>query len=93
MARLIPVCGCARWVHPRRRPDFALEEIQELVRTNAPECIVIPVFGFRYGSFAMIVNERGAYYDLPFNESASILAQQTILGNAILVAGHECDWG
>ena len=92
MARLIPVCGHARWVHPANPPQFTLQELQELVRTNAPEGVVEPVFDFKYGSYCLLVNEEGIRYGLPVNESASVLAQRTIRGNAILVAEPEWDW-
>ncbi len=35
-----PVCGHARWVHPANPPQFTLQELQELVRTNAPESTI-----------------------------------------------------
>jgi len=91
MVRLIPVCGRARWVHPAKPPYFTLHELQEHVRTNAAEGFVELVCTFRFGSYVMLIREDGASQNLPVNESASVLARRTILGNAILVSEREWD--
>ncbi len=40
----------------------------------------------------MLINREANRYDLPVNESASILAQRIIHGDVILVGEPEWDW-
>lgn len=91
MARLLPVCGPARWVYPAKPPYFTLRELEDHVRTNAPQGFVELVIGFHYGSYVMLVAEDGIGRDLPVNDSASILARREIRGNAVLVTAAEWD--
>ena len=49
----------------------------------------------KYGVTAiMLVNEEGALYDLPYNHNASILANQPIVGDAIVTTtgSNACEW-
>ncbi len=91
MARLIPVCGPARWVHPATPPYFTIRELQELVRTGGPDSFVEVVCDFQYGSYRMLVSEDARLNDLPVNESASILACREIRGHALLLTEDEFD--
>lgn len=91
MARLIPVCGRARWVYPQKPPYFSVRELCEHVRTNGQDCFIELVVGFQFGSYAMLVSETGSQNNLAVNESASLLARSTIRGNALLVTDRECD--
>jgi hypothetical protein len=91
MARLIPVCGKPRWVHPATPPNFTIWELQELVRTNGPESFVEVIPEFQYGSQRMLISEDARLNDLPVNESATILACREIRGDALLLTEEEFD--
>jgi hypothetical protein len=91
MAKLIPVRGRPRWVHPTRPPYFTLRELQELVRSGGPESFIEVVTDFHYGSVRMLVSEDGRLNDLPVNDSASILALREVRGHALLLTEDEFD--
>ena len=92
MARFLPISGPARHVKPQNPPQFTLEELETLVSTGTPRSVIDAVCDFKYGSCAMLINKDGDRRDLPVNESASILAQRIIRGDAVLVAEPEWDW-
>lgn len=62
-----------------------LEEMQEYVGG----WIEIVRVKFEGKDCDMVVNEEGKLLGLPVNHFASIVAQQTIVGNAILVKGFK----
>jgi hypothetical protein len=91
MARLIPVCGRPRWVHPTRPPYFTVRELQELVRTDGPESWIEVLCDFKYGNIRMLASEDGRLNGLAVNDSASILACREVRGDVLLLTEKEFD--
>ena len=91
MARLIPVCGRSRWVHPAKRPYFTLRELQDLVRSGGSESFVEVIPDFHYGSERMLASEDARLNGLPVNDSASVLACREIHGNVLMITEDEFD--
>ena len=96
MATLIYADGEEEEVHPKDGNKFSLEELQEFVEgqiqvvTNYSRLFNL---GFMDDSkdSVMLVNEEGIIHNLPDNITASVMSQDKIYGNALLLQSSEWD--
>jgi hypothetical protein len=84
MAALIKADGTISEVVPHNQKTFSLEELQGFVHGYI-ELVHVP----SDRKAVMVVNEEGLVYDLPLNHAASQLADQRIVGDALVCLRKE----
>lgn len=77
MAILIGTDGIITPIEPKNKRNFSLRELQDYVEGYI-EIIRLPNHNI------MVVNEEGRLRRLKVNPHASLVAQQAIVGNAVL---------
>ena len=77
MAKVILTDGREIAVKPKNGTDFSLEELQEVVGGYI-EIIYVK------GNDIMVLNEEGKLIGLPFNDKASELTSELIVGNVLI---------
>lgn len=82
MAKLIAPNGVISFTQPANGKHFSLKELQEAVEGYI-EIVRLE------NDLIMVVNEEGRLRNLPFNESASALAKQSIVGRVLICKDNE----
>lgn len=82
MAILITTDGMVTHIQPNNDTDFTLEELQTYVG-GFIEIIRLPKDNI------LVVNEEGLLQDMQINTYASLLAQQTIVGNVVYCKDYQ----
>lgn len=77
---IIPAVGEIKPTPPNFKTD--LSSVQEIIGGLAE---VVPVFLFGRASGQLLVNEEGLLRRLPYNKVASIVANKTIVGDAVFL--------
>ena len=97
MATLIYADGEEKEVKPEDGSKFSLEELQQFVGGNIQ---VVPSYSILYNAGVMdedndqdvmLCNEEGLLHDLPLNITASVMSQDKIVGNVVLISSGEWD--
>jgi len=78
MAEFIPIQGDIQYVEPANTRDFQLEELQKFVGGYF-ELVRCPM----HPQHVLVVDEEGLVKDKPVNVEASILAMESIRGDAL----------
>lgn len=77
MAKIIKSDGTERNVEPRNGGDFSLSEMQRIVGG------FIEIVTLKDGQL-MVVNEEGMLLEMPYNQKASELYGQPVVGNVLV---------
>ena len=80
MAKIYKANGEVLDIQPKSGTDFQLEELQAIVG-GLIELIYLP------DNVVMVINEEGKLENLPFNEKATAIYQQSIFGVEDCIVG------